>query len=501
MSGRSPGDTPPNVLLLVTDDQGAWALGSRMHELHTPTLDRLQREGMTFDRFFCASPVCSPARASLATGRMPSAHGVHDWIRPEALARTASPTPPFDPDFLERAAGADSIAAMLSRGGYRCGMVGKWHMGSSDRPAPGFDYWWAHQLGGGPYHGAPIWRFDEETGTPVRPAEPAEEPAHLTDAITRQGLDFLRRIDDGDDTAPFFLQVNWTAPHDPWFDGNHPQELLDLYADTDFPSVPAPPLHPWFREENFRRAVADRHSALAGYCAAVSGVDRSISALLDDLEQRGLLENTIVVFTSDNGFSCGHHGIWGKGNGTFPLNFWEPSITVPFIVRWPGRIPAGAVDSRPASAVDLLDTLAELTGAVPHEDPLRAGRSLAPRLLHDAAGAPGTVEGEEAAVVIHDEYGANRMLRTERWKLVLRREGPTELYDLLEDPDEVHDLSTDPAHGSRLRELSGALEDWFAKHSTESLDGWHSTIDGTGQVAPVDRTTPPGGDHDAQRRA
>ena len=103
--------------------------------------------------------------------------------------------------------------------------------------------------------------------------------------------------------------------------------------------------------------------------------------------------------------------------------------------------------------------------------------------------------------MIHDEYGANRMLRTERWKLVLRREGPTELYDLLEDPDEVHDLSTDPAHGSRLRELSGALEDWFAKHSTESLDGWHSTIDGTGQVAPVDRTTPPGGDHDAQRRA
>src|SRR5699024_5454477 len=82
-----------------------------------------------------------------------------------------------------------------------------------------------------------------------------------------------------------------------------------------------------------RRAVADRHAALAGYCAAISGVDRSIGALLDELGGRGLLEDTIVVFTSDNGFSCGHHGIWGKGNGTFPLNFWEPSITVPCIVR------------------------------------------------------------------------------------------------------------------------------------------------------------------------
>src|SRR5699024_145713 len=81
----------------------------RLPELHTPTLDRLQREGLTFERFFCASPVCSPARASLTTGRLPSAHGVHDWIRPEALARAGSPTPPFTPDFLERAGGADSI--------------------------------------------------------------------------------------------------------------------------------------------------------------------------------------------------------------------------------------------------------------------------------------------------------------------------------------------------------------------------------------------------------
>src|SRR5699024_12068548 len=103
-------------------------------------------------------------------------------------------------------------------------------------------------------------------------------------------LYLLLAFDDEDVPAPFFLQVTWTAPHDPWFDGNHPQDLLDLYAETDFPSVPAPPAHPWFREENFRRAVADRHAALAGYCAAISGVDRSIGALLDELESRGLLE-------------------------------------------------------------------------------------------------------------------------------------------------------------------------------------------------------------------
>ncbi|ASK65626.1 phosphodiesterase [Brachybacterium avium] len=488
----TPAQRRPNVLLLVTDDQGAWALGSKMPELHTPTLDRLQREGTTLERFFCASPVCSPARASLTTGRMPSAHGVHDWIRPEALARTGTPERPFDPDFLERAVGADSIAQMLSRDGYRCGMVGKWHIGSSDTPAPGFDYWWAHQLGGGPYYGAPTWAHDEVSGRPAVPAEPTTEPEYLTDAITRQSLDFLDRVGADDADSPFFLQVNWTAPHDPWFDGNHPEDLLALYDDTDFPSVPDPELHPWFKAEAFARSVADRHSGLAGYCAAISGVDRSISALLEDLERRGLLEDTIVVFTADNGFSCGHHGIWGKGNGTFPLNFWEPSITVPFIVRWPERIAAAAVDERPASAVDLFETIAELTGATPLEDPLRAGRSLAPRLLGGAPATPeespeaaGAADAPEDAVVIHDEYGANRMLRTERWKLVLRREGPTELYDLQEDPGEERDLSADPAHAAVLDELSGALEDWFARRSTPALSGWDSTVDGNGQTAPV----------------
>lgn len=486
MVGRAPGDMPPNVLLLVTDDQGAWALGSKMPELHTPTLDRLQREGLSFERFFCASPVCSPARASLTTGRMPSAHGVHDWIRPEGLARTGSPTPPFDPDFLERASGADSIAAMLSREGYRCGMVGKWHVGSSDRPAPGFDYWWAHQLGGGPYRDAPIWQFDEETGTPVRPAEPAEEPDYLTDAITRQGLDFLRRAGEEDDPAPLFLQVNWTAPHDPWFDGNHPQDLLDLYEDTDFPSVPAPSAHPWFIGKNFSRAVADRHGALSGYCAAVSGVDRSICALLDDLEEHDLLENTIVIFTSDNGFSCGHHGIWGKGNGTYPLNFWEPSITVPFIAAWPGRIPAGQVDERPASATSIYETIAELTGSPPALDPLRAGRSLAPRLLgSEADGGEDRADAADDPIVIHDEYGAARMIRTGGWKLVLRREGPTELYDLVADPLEETDRSADPSCAVRLRELTDMMSTWFARHEREGLSGWETEVDGLGQRAPL----------------
>lgn len=470
----------PHVLLLVTDDHGSWALGSKVPELHTPTLDRLQAEGTTLEQFFCTSPVCSPARASMMTGRMPSAHGVHDWIRPEGLARTESPQRPYSPEFLETMTGADTIAAMLSRGGYRCGMVGKWHVGSSDRPAEGFDYWYAHQLGGGPYYGAPVWEQEEGTDVPAVPPIPTDEPEYLTDAITRQSLDFLHKHAAEESGRPFFLQVNWTAPHTPWFDGNHPRELTDLYAETDFPSVPEEELHPWFAVKEFARAVEDRRGALAGYFAAISGVDRSIAAILEHLEQTDELDNTIIIFTSDNGFSCGHHGYWGKGNGTSPLNFWEPSITVPFIVRWPGQVPAGAVDGTPTSAASLLETIGEFTGQSPQPDPLRAGRSIAARLRGaDAADEDGT------PVVIHDEYGANRMIRTDRWKLVVRRDGPIELYDLAEDPEEARNLAADPEHASRIAQLTSELDAWFVEHSTEAFSGWNVQVDGTGQTEPV----------------
>src|SRR5699024_3086371 len=145
------------------------------------------------------------------------------------------------------------------------------------------------------------------------------EPQYLTDAITRRALDFLAHAED--DARPFFLQITWTAPHDPWLDGNHPPELLDLYAHTDFPSVPRPPLHPWFVRDNCPQALADRHGALAGYCSALSCVDRSMETILAALDRAGQLEDTIIVFTSDNGFPCGQHGIWGNVNATSPLNF------------------------------------------------------------------------------------------------------------------------------------------------------------------------------------
>src|SRR5699024_3420775 len=119
------------------------------------------------------------------------------------------------------------------------------------------------------------------------------------------------------------------------------------------------------------------------------------------------------------------------------------------------------------------ETIAELTGTVPREDPLRAGRSFASRLLH-----PGRAE-DDPPIVIHDEYGANRMIRTDGWKLVVRRDGPTELFDLLEDPHEEQNLAGDPSQAARLGDLAAALQAWFAAHREATLDGWEQRIDGS----------------------
>src|SRR5699024_655650 len=155
--------------------------------------------GVEFTRAFCASPVCSPSRASMLTGRMPSAHGVHDWI-------IGTEHPDAHPDAY--LTGQVTIAEVLADHGYDCAMIGKWHLGDARHPAPGYRTWYAHRRGGGPYVGAPIWRDGHA----------AAEPRHFTEAVGAEAVRFLR---ERTGAQPFFLHINFTAPHDPWFD-QHP---------------------------------------------------------------------------------------------------------------------------------------------------------------------------------------------------------------------------------------------------------------------------------------
>jgi arylsulfatase A-like enzyme len=451
----------PNFLVIVSDDQGPWALGCAGNpEIVTPTLDRLAAEGTRFDRFYCPSPVCSPARASLLTGRMPSAHGVHDWIRGEAYGVVAD----RDIEYLD---GLLTTPEVLAAAGWRCGFAGKWHLGTGRKPAPGFEFWYAHRTGDGPYVGAPVWH----DGTRYT------EPRYLTHAITEEALAFL---DAAHDSTPFYLAVHYTAPHSPWV-GQHPDEFLNIYADCPFASCPQEPPHPWFSWEPgpVTEAMQRPRPSLQGYFASITAMDADIGRIVARLDQSGLRHSTVIVFTSDNGFSCGHHGIWGKGNGTWPLNLWENSVRVPAIISQPGRLGAGAPTDALASACDLHPTLLDLAGVPMPEDPLAAGLSLVPVLT----GKAGT--GREA-VLVCQEYGGVRGVRTADWKYVSRAEdGPRELYDLGNDPDERSNLASGSAYRARRNELDAVLHDWFTAHVDRARDGFRRPVSGRGQLQPV----------------
>ncbi|MDX3103700.1 sulfatase-like hydrolase/transferase [Nonomuraea angiospora] len=442
MASRDP--RRPNVVFILSDDQGPWALGCAGNpEIHTPHLDALAASGVRLSRFFSVSPVCSPARASLFTGLIPSAHGVHDWL--------SGPSP--DDHLADLRLFTDDLADA----GYRLALVGKWHLGANLRPRPGFVHWYAHPSGGGPYYGATMM------GSQV--------DGYLTDALTTQATDFIDR--ESDRGEPFYLSLHYTAPHKPW-KGQHPPEFESLYASCTFASCPQEPAHPWQPLDTDGVPVGgetDVRAALIGYFAAVTAMDAGIGRVLATLEARGLTASTLVIFTSDNGFNCGHHGIWGKGNGTFPQNMYDTSVMVPAIFSQPGRIPQGLVYDALVSGYDLRPTLMDHLGLpCAGEGP---GRSFA--TFDDRSGAE---------VVVYDEYGPVRMIRTEGWKYVHRYPyGPHELYDLEQDPDERHNL----AHAGlpELAELRDRLDSWFARHADPRLDGSRLPVNGSGQHSPA----------------
>ena len=446
----------PNIVFILSDDQGPWAAGCYGNdEICTPAIDHLAATGMRFDNFFVATPVCSPSRATYLTGRISSQHGIHDWIREGNVGEGAAV-------YLE---GEVAYTDILAEYGWTCGLSGKWHLGHSQLAQHGFSHWYAHQLGGGSYNDAPM----------IRDGERVMEPSYVTTAITDDALDFIDRHA----AVPFYLSVHYTAPHSPWT--GHPQDIMSFYEDCAFASCLQEQIHPWAVGHHLSENCLGNREMLKGYFAAVTAMDRDIGRILDKLVEQGLRENTLVIFASDNGFSCGQHGFWGKGNGTYPPNMFENSIKVPFVISHPGSIPAGGAQKTMVSVYDFMPTLLDYLELPLPEGVDLPGQSVLPLW-----------RGEDGAgrdeVVIYDEYGSTRMVRTEAWKYIHRYpDGPHELYDLANDPDERANLVEDSGQGVRIEELQSRLEAWFTHFTTPERDGREYDVKGYGQLRPIGR--------------
>lgn len=425
----------------MTDDHGSWALGSSGNsEIASPNLDYLAARGTVMDNAFAPTPVCSPARACLLTGMTASQHGIHDYLDNQ-------------PEFFRKDWLADSVTLpqLVQRVGYYTGIVGKWHLGNDDVPQPGFDQWGA-LAGDYPIDAAGPARYGVDGYLKTIAGCKAS-------VITDQAVDFLRGRDP---EKRFFLMVGHTQTHSPWT--GQPARLVDCYRGCSFRDVPRNETYP-FGEQNLEsRDLIDRsrsEEALANYYAAVTAIDEGVGRVLDTLQALDFTEDTLIVYTSDHGLNCGHHGIWGKGNGTLPLNMVEETIRVPLIVAGPG-----VTTQRRGEFVDHLDlfqTLVELAGAECRDDTL-AGRSFRGLLSGRDAG-----DWRDAQFC---EYGDVQMIRTPRHKLVrYTSEGVTRLFDLEADPREMQDVSTEPRLTAIRTDLTARLLDHYARYSKIGKSG------------------------------
>jgi arylsulfatase A-like enzyme len=434
----------PNVVMFMTDDHGAWTLGSYgCGDMHTPVLDRLAATGARFTRAFACTPVCSPSRMTYMTGRIPSTHGVQDWLRPADS---------FGPQARRWLAGHPTYSEVLARNGYTLGMCGKWHMGEDDKAQAGFSYWATVPGGGGTYR-------DPEF---VRNGVREKIKGYKTDIVTDCALEFLDRQKSG--ANPFYLLVPYFAPHTPY--DYQPDEYRKPYENSNFSCFSRTPMHPW-QNRGLKSHHGNRASMLA-YSALITGVDHNVGRILKRLEEMGVRENTLVVFTADQGWNAGHHGVWGKGNGTWPFNMYEESIQVPMIWNHLGRIKPGLAPNPMVSSYDYFPTILDYLGIPAPADPRRVGRSYA-----------AFVRGENPRWQnrLYYEYAMVRAVRTENLKYVERtREWESELFDLESDPGETKSVIDDPRHRRQLETLRADLHRFFDRAGAPPLEDWRKNL-------------------------
>ncbi|MCW5963154.1 MAG: sulfatase-like hydrolase/transferase [Bryobacterales bacterium] len=439
----------PNVVFVMTDDHGAWANGIYgCTEIQTPNIDALAREGMLFTRAFASTPVCSPSRVTFFTGKLPYAHGVQDWIIPKES---------FGPESRPVLAEHESFPEVLARNGYHLGLSGKWHMGGDEQAQEGFSYWRTVPGGGGPYKDAEF----------VLNGETRRMPGFKTDHVGDGAVEFLKLHQRTRPNDPFFLNLSFYAPHTPY--NFQPEEYRKPYESSKFSCFPRDEQNP--RQNTGLAANHRNEESMRAYSALITGLDANIGKLMRQLKAMGQSENTLVIFTADQGWNAGHHGMWGKGNGTVPRNMYEESIRIPMIWRHPGSIPAGTRCEAMVSSYDFFPTLLGYLGLETAPDKDRVGENFAPFL-----------RGESPAWRdrLFFEYAETRSLRTRTMKLVMRaKPWDSELYDLEVDPGEEQNVVEDAKYASLRASLTKELEGYFAKRGALPIDEWQKSANRT----------------------
>ena len=460
------GGKPPNVVFMFTDDHASHAIsayGSKINQ--TPNLDRIAREGMLFRNCFCTNSICAPSRAVILTGKHSHLNGV--------------------PTNREKFDGSQqTFPKLLQKAGYQTAMIGKWHLKTDPT---GFDFWNV-LIGQGPYYNPPL----------KTPGGTVKHTGYTTNILTDIALDWLDNK--RDKSKPFMLMWQHKAPHRNW---QPSPDHLSLYDDTTIPEPPTlfddyanrtsaaktqtmtvaghlndndlkltPPknltpeqLETWnaaydpknaaFREANLSGDELVRwkyQRYMKDYLRCITSVDDNVGRMLDYLDKAGLSENTIVIYSSDQGFYLGDHGWFDK------RWMYEESLRMPLMVRWPGVVEPGSEDRNLVQNLDFAETFLDIAGV--DNPPDMQGQSLTPLLRGETP-----ADWRKSIYYHYHEFpGAHSVrrhygVRTGRYKLIRYYNiDEWELFDLKKDPDELKSIYEDPAYAGIVQRLTRELE-------------------------------------------
>jgi N-acetylgalactosamine-6-sulfatase len=414
----------PNIIFILADDLGWGDLGCYGHrQIKTPNLDRLASQGTLFTQFYTSNPVCSPSRTGFMSGQYPARHRIHGHLATAEMNEQRGM-----PNWLDPA--APMLPRLLREVGYATAHFGKWHLGSGPgAPEPsayGFDRYRTVNGNG------PSWKEPD-----------ASFRARSTSAIVDEGIAFIEAIQ----SRPFYLNLWTLVPHATL---NPTDEQLAPYKHLGPQNVP-------------------HKGVMQIFYASVSDLDRQVGRLLQRLDELNLANDTIVLFSSDNGpedphiVNASHSGIGSPGpfRGR-KRSLYEGGVRVPFLVRWPGHVPAGRVNSTSAmTAVDFLPTLSKLAGVPPPPGFRADGEDMGGVLLGARRSRSRPIFWEWRFNIAGHTLNQSPMLsvRDGNWKLMLNPDGSrTELYDIPRDPSELSNVAA--AQPDVVKRLSTAVLAW-----------------------------------------
>ena len=461
----------PNILLVFVDNQPASMMGCYgNHEIFTPHLDELASRGLLFRNAFCPNSMCSPCRASMLTGLMPSQHGIHTWLDDEVMDEW--------PTDYNSIAEFETLPEKLADAGYNTALIGKYHLGFADKPQNGFKHWVTMAKGMmGSFHGVEM----NDNGKYYTAAE------HSVDYFTRKSVEYVDRHAGQED--PFFLFMTYNAPYGEVPDLDEPDHRYSrFYADLPMNSVPregvSSELIDWIllRKEKlpdkdfaWYKQLAQQPNNLRvmrQFYSQVSMVDDGVGQVLEKLEEKGVLDDTLVIYTADHGLSVGHHGFWGHGEDTWPSNMHRSANNIPLIISYPEFAKPGSQVEYLVSTSDIFATILDIAGCELKYPEMIPGTSLCPLL-----------RGENVSLrdEVFMEQEETRAVRTSRWLFMRRFENTQynfkhELYDLENDPDERKNLAQDPEYAEVVAKLCTRLDEFFSDYSDPRWDLWKGGV-------------------------